>query len=398
MSEETNISKSKQKREQRAQEAKEAKAKKNLESITSWVVGIILGLVVLGVIGAGIWTSVINSDAPVEAISDFSAGLTEEGFIEGAKLSKVDTSFLEKIVVPYSEVEYTADEVEEAFANYASNLAYFSDDASLTVEDGSDINLDYTGYVDGVAFENGSTEGNGSTLTIGSHSLIDDFEEQLIGSHPGDAVTVEVTFPEVYNNSPDLAGKDATFECTVNSIKVTPELTDALVAENFSDVATTVDGLKTYISETGYKNNVVNYLSSYINTNASSKGAPKSYINTLQGVRRYSDESMYTYYNTLYSYYGITGFSTFNEFTGKTDEEYAAFLKETATQTAAAGVTLEAYFKEKNLTLTDADLAETIEFYGDDAETTYGLPFLKQESMKTVVLYHLADIVTVEGK
>ncbi len=91
-------------------------------------------------------------------------------------------------------------------------------DTSLTVADGDTINLDYVGYVDGVAFEGGDTEGNGTSLTIGSGSYIDDFETQLIGHNVGEEVDVVVTFPDVYQSNPDLAGKEATFKCTINGI------------------------------------------------------------------------------------------------------------------------------------------------------------------------------------
>lgn len=78
--------------------------------------------------------------------------------------------------------------------------ASYSTDSSLTVADGDTVNIDYTGYIDDVAFDGGSTNGSGTDLTIGSGSYIDDFEEQLIGYHPGDTVSVTVTFPEDYGN------------------------------------------------------------------------------------------------------------------------------------------------------------------------------------------------------
>lgn len=94
----------------------------------------------------------------------------------------------------------------------------YSSDASLTVSDGDTINIDYVGSVDGVEFEGGNTQGMGTDLVIGSGSYIDDFEEQLIGAHPGDQVDVYVTFPDPYQNNTDLSGKEALFEVTVNGI------------------------------------------------------------------------------------------------------------------------------------------------------------------------------------
>ena len=93
----------------------------------------------------------------------------------------------------------------------------YQTDTSLTVEDGGTVNIDYVGTVDGVEFEGGSTDGNGTDLVIGSGDYIDDFENQLIGSHPGDTVEVQVTFPDDYGNE-ELNGKDAVFTVTVNGI------------------------------------------------------------------------------------------------------------------------------------------------------------------------------------
>lgn len=93
----------------------------------------------------------------------------------------------------------------------------YNTDTSLVVADGDTVDIDYIGYVDGVAFEGGNTQGYGTSLTIGSGSYIDDFEEQLIGHHVGDNVEVNVTFPEDYGNE-ELNGKDAVFDVTINGI------------------------------------------------------------------------------------------------------------------------------------------------------------------------------------
>lgn len=76
--------------------------------------------------------------------------------------------------------------------------------------------LDYAGYADGVAFEGGTAEKQ--TLTLGSGMFIPGFEDQLVGTRPGDAVDVKVTFPEQYH-APNLAGKEAVFKCKVHEIR-----------------------------------------------------------------------------------------------------------------------------------------------------------------------------------
>jgi len=93
----------------------------------------------------------------------------------------------------------------------------YSTDSSLTVEDGDTVNIDYVGSIDGVEFDGGNTQGMGTDLAIGSGSYIDDFEDQLIGAHPGDQVDVYVTFPEDYGVE-ELNGKEALFQVTVNGI------------------------------------------------------------------------------------------------------------------------------------------------------------------------------------
>lgn len=110
--------------------------------------------------------------------------------------------------------EEAAQAEAESTESESSDDTEFSTDSTLTVQDGDTVNIDYVGTVDGVEFDGGSTDGNGADLVIGSGTYIDDFEEQLIGSHPGDQVSVEVTFPDNYS-SEELSGKDAVFEVTV---------------------------------------------------------------------------------------------------------------------------------------------------------------------------------------
>ena len=98
------------------------------------------------------------------------------------------------------------------------------------VQDGDEVVLDFEGFVAGVAFEGG--KGENYPLTIGSGAFIPGFEEQLIGVEAEKEVEVNVTFPEEYHSA-DLAGKAATFKCTVHEIKVKelPELDDDFAAE-----------------------------------------------------------------------------------------------------------------------------------------------------------------------
>ena len=105
----------------------------------------------------------------------------------------------------------------DAGATSSNKTGQLLTDKSLKIADGDTVNIDYVGSVDGVEFEGGNTKGQGADLTIGSGMYIDDFEEQLIGAHPGDKVDVTVTFPENYGND-KLNGKEALFKVVVNGI------------------------------------------------------------------------------------------------------------------------------------------------------------------------------------
>lgn len=98
------------------------------------------------------------------------------------------------------------------------------------VQDNDILSIDFEGFVDDVAFEGG--KGENFALTIGSHSFIDNFEEQLIGKQTGEETEVFVTFPEDYQAA-DLAGRQARFAVTIKEIKMKelPELDDDLAQD-----------------------------------------------------------------------------------------------------------------------------------------------------------------------
>lgn len=98
------------------------------------------------------------------------------------------------------------------------------------IQDGDIATIDFKGFVDGEAFDGG--EGKDYDLTIGSHSFIDTFEEQLIGKNVGDDVDVNVTFPEDYHQK-ELSGKPAMFKVEIKDIKFKelPEVDDEFVQD-----------------------------------------------------------------------------------------------------------------------------------------------------------------------
>ncbi len=159
------------------------------------------------------------------------------GAYKGIEVEKVDTTV-------------TDEEIEEDLQQQRENNARTVSVEGRPVQNGDIAVIDYEGFVDGVAFEGG--KGENHNLTIGSHSFIDTFEEQLIGKNAGESCEVHVTFPEEYH-AKELAGKPAVFQVTVKEIKEKqlPELNDEFAGEvsEFETLAEYKDDIRKKLTE-----------------------------------------------------------------------------------------------------------------------------------------------------
>ena len=143
-----------------------------------------------------------------------------------------------------------AADVDAELSKVRERNARFIEVTDRAVQEGDQVNLDYCGKVDGVAFEGGTA--TKQTLTIGSHTFIEGFEEQLVGLSIGETRDINVTFPEEYH-AENLSGKPAVFTVTINGITVKelPELDDEF-AKDVSEFSTLKDykaDIKKSISE-----------------------------------------------------------------------------------------------------------------------------------------------------
>ncbi|HTR74829.1 MAG TPA: trigger factor [Solirubrobacterales bacterium] len=138
------------------------------------------------------------------------------GEYKGLEVGKEDKEVDEEIVD--TEVE----RIREGFARL--------EPVERAAREGDSVLIDFEGFVDGQAFQGGKADDY--LLSLGSGSLIDDFEDQLVGSSPGAEVDVEVTFPDEYQE-PKLAGEDAVFKVKVKEVreKVLPELDDDFASD-----------------------------------------------------------------------------------------------------------------------------------------------------------------------
>ena len=134
------------------------------------------------------------------------------------------------VEVEKADASVSAEDVEAELKKVQEQNARLLTVEDRGVEDGDQTVIDFEGFVDGKGFEGGKAEDY--PLTIGSHSFIDTFEEQLIGKKIGEECEVNVTFPTEYHAA-ELAGKPATFKVTVKEIKVKelPELNDEFASE-----------------------------------------------------------------------------------------------------------------------------------------------------------------------
>ena len=161
----------------------------------------------------------------------------ELGKYKGVKVTKADTEV--------SDDEINA-EVDRQRERNARNIEV----TDRAVQDKDIATIDFEGFVDGVAFEGG--KGTDYDLVIGSHSFIDNFEDQLIGKNIGETCDVNVTFPEQYQEA-SLQGKAATFKVTIKKIqeKQMPEADDEFASEvsEFDTIAEYKEDIKKKLTE-----------------------------------------------------------------------------------------------------------------------------------------------------
>ena len=228
---------------------------------------------------------------------DYSEGLDDNGHWTGIRALDYVTLPEDVSALPLSKADIEPTEAEIQTQNITDRAA----------QSGDTVNIDYSGAVDGVAFTGGTA--TGYDLTLGSHTFIDGFEDQIIGHNIGDVFDVTVTFPEGYGDSTDaegntitLSGKEAVFSVTLNAItqSVVPTLTDEWVESNFaaSDDLHTADALRQYFDSALYANNLDNAAMDYLLTNSTFKEVPTQ-------ITDYYIRMFLNYHSQLATKYGM---------------------------------------------------------------------------------------------
>lgn len=224
------------------------------------------------------------------------------------------------------------------------------------VEDGDIATIDFEGFIDGEAFEGG--KGTDYPLTIGSHSFIDTFEEQLVGKNLNEEVEVNVTFPEDYQ-AKELAGKPAMFKVTVKELKKV-ELPEA--DDEFAQDVSEFDTLEEY------KNDIRTKLTEQKETEAKNALEDKAVAAVVEGAKMDIPEPMIdlqvrqmaeNFARRLQSQ-GIS-WEQYCQFTGMTTDKLFEQMRPQALKTIQSRLVLEAVAAAENIIASEEDFAAEID-------------------------------------
>ena len=221
------------------------------------------------------------------------------------------------------------------------------------VEDGDQVTIDFDGSVDGKRFEGGKAEDY--PLTIGSHTFIDNFEEQLIGKKTGEECEVNVTFPAEYHVE-ELKNKPAVFKVKVKEIqrKELPEANDEFASE-VSDFDTMEE----------YKKDLTEKLQAEKVEAAKTADEDKVVAKVIENATmEIPDQMVEEQVNGMVNDYarrlesqGIS-FKQYVEITGMTAEKIGEQMKPQAIKRIQTRLVLEAVVKAENIQADDAAVEE----------------------------------------
>ena len=229
----------------------------------------------------------------------------------------------------------------------------------VTVEDresqmGDTCDIDFEGFVDGVAFEGG--KGENYPLELGSNSFIPGFEEQVAGHKTGDEFDVNVTFPEQYE--PSLAGKDAVFKCKINEIKTKelPELDDEFAKDvsEFDTLDELKADLKKQISERKEANAKTDYENQLIE-----QVVENMEVEIPECMNKQKCDEMIQDYSYRLQMQGLD-LNTYLQYLGQTMEQFREQFMDGAKQQVKVKLALDAIVKAENIEATEEEIAEEI--------------------------------------
>lgn len=271
------------------------------------------------------------------------------------------------VPVKKTDVAVTEEETDAEIEKERESNARMITVEDRAVADGDTAVIDYEGFMDGETFEGG--KGENHSLVIGSHTFIDNFEEQLIGKNTGDELEVHVTFPEEYH-APELAGKPAVFQVKINEIKTKelPDLDDEF-AQDVSEFDTLAEYRESVVKKlTKRKENEARHAKE---EEAIQKIIEDSQMEIPDAMVDTQTRSMVDDFANRMAQQGL-GMEQYLQFTGSTIEQLMEQMKPDALKRIQSGLVLEAIAEAEHIEVSDEDVEAEIEnmagMYGMEAD------------------------------
>ena len=344
-------------------------------------------------------------DSPQADFSEIGKGKPLTVTIDVAVYPVVEVKDYKGIEVEQVDPEVTEEDVDrdiEAMRKRNSRMVV----ADRPVENGDTVILDYAGFVGDEQFQGGTAENQ--ELKIGSGMFIPGFEEQLIGVKAGESKDVVVTFPEEYQ-AKELAGKEATFKCTVHEVKFEelPELDDEFAKDvsEFDTLAELRDDARARILESvklQCENEAKDKVIAQVYENNKIEAPATMVADEMDRMIQELEQQM--------RYQGLN-IQQYLQFTGSTLDDFHNEIKPEAEKRVATRIVLRSIGDVENVEVTDEDLDKELqrmsEAYNTDPENIKkmlgeeNLAFFRKDIALTKVmdmLYNEAKITLVKAK
>ena len=282
------------------------------------------------------------------------------GDYKGVEIEKIDTTVTDEDVM----AEIKKDQKENGRKIDVTDRAAAMDD---------EVTINFEGFVDDEAFEGG--KGENYKLTLGSHSFIDTFEDQIVGKNIGDKFDVNVTFPEEYHVE-ELKGKPAVFKVELLAISALelPELDDEFAsdvssfetfAEYKEDKKKTLEVKKEEQAKREKQAKVVE------------KIAEAAEVEIPEAMIKYNQERIVNEMAQRMSYQGLQ-MDQYLQLMGTTKEEFLERVKPDAISRIKTSLVLDAVAAAENIVASDDDVDAEIQ----DMASQYQM---KPEELKDMI-------------
>lgn len=278
----------------------------------------------------------------------------DKEFIYTAKIvvrPEVELGEYKGVEVKKVEYKVSDEDVEAELKSMQDKNSRIEKKEEGTVENGNIAVIDFKGFIDGVAFEGG--EGKDFSLEIGSGSFIDNFEEQLIGLKAGESKNVSVKFPDEYGK-PELNGKQAVFEVTVNEIKTKekPVLDDEFAKEvsEFDTLEDLKADIRKKMEEANSEKAKTEYEAAVVDA-----VADNAKIDIPEVMIKNETDVMLRELEYRLSYQGLD-LKTYYQYTNNTEDKMREMMKESAERRVKTDMVLEKIAQVEKVEATEEEL------------------------------------------